>query len=106
MREDSISVSQGQRWFQRFRSGNYSLEDEPRPGYPQEFDDNLLRKIVEQNPSVLVEELAKQLQSTHSMIHQHLQKIGKVSKLSQWVPYESSELNLRQRMAVCNSHLC
>ena len=42
---DIISVSQGQRWFQHFRSENYSLENEPRPGHPQEFDDNLLQTM-------------------------------------------------------------
>ena len=39
---DTVSVSQGQRWFQHFWFGNYSLKDEPRPGRPQEFDDDLL----------------------------------------------------------------
>jgi len=28
----TINVSQCQRWFQKFRAGNCSLEDEPRPG--------------------------------------------------------------------------
>ena len=42
-----------------FSSGNYSLEDEPRAGRPQEFDDDLLRTIVDQNPRVTVEELAE-----------------------------------------------
>ncbi|KAK2581561.1 hypothetical protein KPH14_005212 [Odynerus spinipes] len=56
-----ISVSQGQKWFQRFWSGNYSLEDEPRPGRLHVFDDDLLRTMVEQNPRITVEELAEQL---------------------------------------------
>ncbi|KAK2577948.1 hypothetical protein KPH14_012172 [Odynerus spinipes] len=42
---DTISVSQGQRWFQQFRSGNHSLEDESRLGRLQEFDDDLLRTV-------------------------------------------------------------
>ena len=69
---------------QRFRSGNYSLEDEPRPGRPREFNDEKLRALIEQNfhfnerrPSV------NSLRSTRSTIHRHLKAIEKVSKLGQ-----------------------
>ena len=57
---DTLSLSQRQRWFQHFRPGNYSLKDEQRSGRPQEFYDDLLQMIVEQNSSVTVEELAEQ----------------------------------------------
>jgi len=56
----TISVSQCQRWFQKFRVGNYSLEDKPRPGRSVELDEDL-QILVEQNPIVIVEELAEKL---------------------------------------------
>jgi len=36
----TISVSQCQRWFQKFRAGNYSLEDESRSGKSVEFNED------------------------------------------------------------------
>jgi len=35
---DRTSVSRCQRWFQKFRAGNYSLEDEPRSERSVELD--------------------------------------------------------------------
>ena len=40
--EDSISISQCQRWFKRFANGNESLEDEERAGRPVVFDNEAL----------------------------------------------------------------
>jgi len=51
-RDRTISVSQCQRWFQKFRAGNYSLEDEPRPGRSVELD--VLQILVEQNKYPIV----------------------------------------------------
>lgn len=63
-----MSVNQGQRWFQRIRSGNCSLEDEPRSGRPHEFDDEKLRTLIDQNPTITID-LSKQLQTSYSTIH-------------------------------------
>jgi len=77
-----ISLNQCQRWFQKFRVGNYNLEDEPRPRRSVELD--VLQTLMKQNPIVTVEELAEKLGFGHSIIHRHLRAIGKVSKLGQW----------------------
>jgi len=73
----TISVSQCQRWFQKFRAGNYSLKDEPRPGRSVELDEDVLQILAEQNPIVTVEELTEKLGLGHSTIHRHLHAIGK-----------------------------
>ena len=59
--DGTISVSHCQRWFQKFRAGNYSLKDEPCPGRSVELDQDVLQTLVEQNPSVTVQELAEKL---------------------------------------------
>jgi len=46
----ALSVSQCQRYFARFRSGDYSLEELPKSGRPLEEDNDLLRTLVESNP--------------------------------------------------------
>jgi len=81
----TISVSQCQRWFQKFRAENYSLEDELCPGRSVEFD-KALQTLMEQNPIVTDEEPEK-LRFGHLIIHRYLRAIGKVSKLNQWVPH-------------------
>jgi len=75
-----ISVSHCQRWFQKFRAGNYRLEDEPRPERSVELDENVLQTLVEQNPIVTVEELAEKLGFDHLTIHRHLRHLVHVIK--------------------------
>lgn len=94
--KSSISVSQSQRWFKKFRSGNYSLQDDARSGRPMGFNEDVLKVTVEQNPSVTVKKLSKELHSPKSTIHRHLKSIGKVSRLSQWVPHDLSKNDLKK----------
>lgn len=91
------------RWFAKFRSGDFSLEDEDRTGRPVEFDDKLLEALLEENPALSVEELAIKLSSNHTTVHRHLQQLGKVPKLGKWVPHELSESNRKSRVDICSS---
>uniref|UniRef100_A0A1B0DA78 Mos1 transposase HTH domain-containing protein n=1 Tax=Phlebotomus papatasi TaxID=29031 RepID=A0A1B0DA78_PHLPP len=34
------------KWFVKFRSGDFNLEDQPRSGRPSELDDDVLRTLV------------------------------------------------------------
>jgi [histone H3]-lysine36 N-dimethyltransferase SETMAR len=40
---EAISESQCRRWFQKFRNGNFDLEDEVRSGRPSDFDNDAQR---------------------------------------------------------------
>ena len=43
---ECLSKHQCQNWFARFRSGNFNVKDEPRPGRPiVEKVDEILKKI-------------------------------------------------------------
>ena len=101
--EEALNTRKCQRWFQKFRSGDYSLTDEARSGRPIEFDDELLVATLDEDPAVTVEELAQKLNSTHSTVHRHLRRLGKVSKLGKWVPHVLSPDNLRDRVNICAS---
>ena len=48
--EDTISLRQCQRWFQRFRDGDVSLEDEERGRPLQVIDDEELERVIESDP--------------------------------------------------------
>ena len=55
---------------------------------PSEIDNNQRRGITEADPLTTTWEVAKKLNLNFSMLIQHLKQIGKVKKLSNWVPHE------------------
>ena len=93
------------RWFDRFRSGNYSLEDEPRSGHPSEIDDEQLQHTVEADPRQSTRDLATALGCAQSTIVTHLAAIGKKSKLGQWVPHDLTDRDRECRAVACTSLL-
>jgi transposase len=70
------------KWLKRFRDGEKDvddLEDRPRSGRPSNFDDDELRRLVEEDPKRTTRELAAILQKDNATIWRHLQAIGMVS---------------------------
>ena len=62
--------------FMKFRSGDTSLKDEPRPGCSSDFDDDALKTLVKCNAHQSTRELADKLNTSQSTICRHLEKIG------------------------------
>ena len=69
------------------------------------IDDERLKQVVEQNPRTTVREIAEELGAAKSTVHRHLQAIGKVKKLEQWVPHELTDMNKKNRMIIAHSLL-
>ena len=93
------------RWFERFRNGNFDLEDEQRSGRPKEMVADDLQALLDQDPSQSTSELATQLNVDQSTISRRLNGMGKVHKAGKWVPYKFSENNKCQRLTTCVSLL-
>jgi histone-lysine N-methyltransferase SETMAR len=103
--EDVTNERTVQRWFHKFRSGDFNLENEPR-GRPEiKIDNDELKVVVEANPSQATRELAARFGVTIPTILDHLKQIGKVKKLDRWVPHELSERQKRNRFEACLSLL-
>lgn len=96
--EGTVSRTTAYDWFDRFRGGDYSLEDQPRSGRPSELDDDELRAAVEDDPHITTRELAELLDVSHQTVSSHLQAIGKVSKIDQWVPHELTDFDRKRRL--------
>ncbi len=100
--EGSASRTTCYRYFNRFRNGDKTLEDEERPGRSSEFDEKALLALVSDNPRQSTRELAEQLGSSHMTVERHLKELGFVNKLGTWVPHQLTLDNRQQRVSICN----
>ncbi|XP_029053578.2 histone-lysine N-methyltransferase SETMAR-like [Osmia bicornis bicornis] len=89
--EGVVSERTLRNWFAKFRSGDTSFQDEPKPGRSTDVDDNVLKVLVKQNPRQTTRKLADKMRTSQSTICRHLEKLGKVSKLGVWFPHELSK---------------
>ncbi|XP_055698617.1 histone-lysine N-methyltransferase SETMAR-like [Phlebotomus papatasi] len=93
------------KWFAKFRSGDFNLEDQPRSGRPSELDDDVVRTLVVNNSRISTEEVASELNVHKSTAFRRLKKIGYTLKLDTWVPHQLSEKNKVDRMTTAISLL-
>lgn len=71
------------RWFGKFRSGDLSLENEPRGKPETVIDDNVLKATVDADPTKTVRDIAQNMGVSPMTISRHLSLIGKVKKTRQ-----------------------
>ncbi|XP_014471571.1 PREDICTED: histone-lysine N-methyltransferase SETMAR-like [Dinoponera quadriceps] len=98
----TLDVCKFQRWFSKFKSGNFDLFHSYRSGRATTLDNDMLRAEMKANPFETIEELSNTLNQPWSTIQEHLQQIGKVSRASVWVPHNLSEKNKTNRSIICN----
>ena len=59
--EKALKDRQCRNWFDKFRSGDFSLKDEQRSGQPNEVDDEQIIAIIESDRHVTVREIKEML---------------------------------------------
>ena len=55
-----------QRWFAKFRVGDFSLDDAPRSGGPAEGDNDQIETLMENNKHYIIQEVADTLRISKS----------------------------------------
>jgi len=85
--ERTLSHTTCERWYQKFRQGDFTLEDEPRAGRPRKIETDELRAPLDMNSA----QSEKEFGVTQQAISVRLHAIGKVRKEGRWVPHELSE---------------
>lgn len=95
--DDVLSERQCRTWFQRFRDGDESLEDEKRGNPPQIVDNDELKNAIESDPCQTTRELAELFDCDHTTILRHLHAIGKTNRCGKWVPHQLSDANKAAR---------
>lgn len=103
--EDTAKERTVRWWFEKFRSGDMSLENKERGRPETVIDNDQLKALVEADPRKTVRELAEDLNVSTATISRHLDSIGKVKKLDKWVPHELNENQKIRRFEVCSSLL-
>ena len=74
--EEVLTEGQCQNWFAKFRSGNFNLEDAPRPGWPLEADVDKIKSLVDANRRITTREIADRLNLSSATVHKHTKRLG------------------------------
>ncbi|CAK9825563.1 Mariner Mos1 transposase, partial [Anthophora retusa] len=79
--ENAVTYKTCKKWFQRFRSGNFDLNDAERSGTPKKVEDEELEQLLNEDPCQTQHELAEELGVTQQAISVRLKKLGRVQKV-------------------------
>lgn len=77
--EYALSKSQCERWFKRFKSGNFDLSNEERGRPQKKFEDADLQALLDEDGAQTHHQLAEALQVTPQAISLRLKSMGKIT---------------------------
>lgn len=103
--EKAVSERTAQKWFLKFNSGDFDLNDASRSGRPSDFNEDCLNQLIHDDPRQSTRELGQIMDCDHTTISRHLKKMGKVQKLGSWVPHLLKESHKNQRVSISASLL-
>ena len=95
--EHALAERTCQKWFARFKSGDFGLEDEERPGQPKEFEDEELEALLDEDCCQTQEELAESLGVTQAAISKRLKAVKYIQRQGNWVPHELKPRDVERR---------
>ena len=90
MGQDIIFTRTAQRWFNRFKNGDFKLDDPSRSVTPIEVDLDRLKQLIEDDPRLMTRCLAEQPGCSHTTVKTYLNELGKTRKYGVWIPHELS----------------
>lgn len=102
MGEGMLSYNTTTLWFQKFKSGDYDLNDKPHPGAEPKVNNALLLKRIEDDPCLSSYELGEEFSVSHTTILSHLHDIGKRWKWGRWIPHQLDGSQLQDRVKTCS----
>jgi len=99
---EAVSHSTAKYWFQRFREGDFSLEDRARSGRPSTLDIQRLHTLINSDPTQTTRNLAEQLDTSHSTVERHLHEQGMNFQEGRWI-YVGNNRNNANHMSHASS---
>ncbi|UYV67928.1 CNOT6L [Cordylochernes scorpioides] len=93
-----ITERTSQRWFALwFKSDNFDLEEEERPGASPKIVDKYLEARLDEDPTQTQKEPSKTLGITQPAIFYRLKEIGMIRMVGNWAPYELKPRDVERR---------
>ena len=77
--EGAVTDRTCQKWFAKFRAGDFLLDDAPRSGRPVEVDSDQMETLIENNQRY-TREIADILKISKSSVENHLHQLGYVNR--------------------------
>ena len=103
--ESAVTDGTCQKWFAKFRPGDFSLANAPRSGRPVEVDSDQIETLTENSQCYTTWEIANILKISKSSIENHLYQLGYENRFDVWVPHNLSEIYLLDHISTCDSLL-
>ncbi|XP_018058409.1 PREDICTED: histone-lysine N-methyltransferase SETMAR-like [Atta colombica] len=101
--EGAVAEKTVRKWFARFKTSDFNLEDQELPGRPSTTDEDQIKTLIENNLRYTIRKLAEMLNMSKSIIHEHFVKLGYINHFYVWIPHDLTEKNLMDRISICNS---
>jgi len=98
--EAALSERTCREWFQKFKNGDFDVEDKDRSGRPKIYEDAELEELLEEDSSQTQKELALTLEVTQQAVSHRLKSLGMIHKQGNWVPYELKPRDIERRLCM------
>jgi len=99
---DTIPIYKSCReWFQRFKDGDFSVEDKPHFGQPKKFEDKELEALLEEDQNQTQEELVESLRVIQQAVSVRLRAMRMIQKQGNWMSYELKSRDVERRFFTC-----
>ena len=103
--EGAVTHWMRQKWFAKFRAGDFLLDDASRLGRLVEVDSDQIEMLIENNQRYTTWEIADVLKISKSSTENHFHQLGYVNLFDVCVPHKLSEKNLLDHISTCDSLL-
>lgn len=85
--EHALSKPRCYAWFEKFKTGDFCIENEPRGRLSKKFEDHELESLLAADDAQTQEQLAEQLNCDRASVSRRLKALGKIQKVGKWIPY-------------------
>jgi len=97
----ALSEKNCREWFQKFKNGEFDVEDKERSGRLKVYEDAELEALLDEDSCQMQKELAFILRVTQQAISYRLKSLGMIQKQGNWVPYELKPRNVERQFFTC-----